>query len=749
MASEKKNTSPEKDDKLYYKNKVLSFLRASTSRSSYIKYMMIKCYDYFEGNNTNNPYRALSNVFNIEKKSTKGTQTLKMPTIFADLNHIKAKVRSLVGELDDMGFKYHVESINKEAKSRKLEMKVKMMAEMAMRPYFDYAAAETGIEIGMNEELPDNMEELEKMFKNKTYKDVSDLCMDACLKYSLQYWNYLLMRFQLFRDVIISGECHAETVVVNGFPQLKRHNPINVFFTINPNDDDLLSRTNAKGICYYSDINEVMNEFDLKENEIDEAIKLGMAGTAEPYLGILYNGIKYFEPFLEDKKHILVSKWKWTDTIEKAGVEITYADGRLEFRIIDTEKVDKNRIDKKYLGIPDDARFKVMRKKVSTLKKCTLLAGQLVVDYGEEDFLIRDTENISMALCPIVSYKPEYYNGSNTSEVAQLMKIQDIRNYYMTMLNLEVTKSGGKALAVDVSKLPKEWGATPQDKMGKVLHYWKGFGIIPYNSAEGEGLPGSNTIPIQNFDTGIGSALVSYVTLMQFLEAEMDKISGIGSARLGNIQSANQLKGVTELALSQSNTITKYLYRGFFEFESRLLTYHCQHIKMSWIYNPERFTPIIGDFYMEFLKQDVDITMDTHAARVIPEEISMDTLRNYLMMAVQANALPLDHALKLEIEAQTNIRQAVFDYIDQVQENREKEQEQKQVMQEQQLQAQQQMQQAQAEAQQQMMTQQEQAGMQKQKIKSVTDWQKKKMDVDSKKYIEQMKLMSEKQEPAI
>lgn len=743
MAVEKKNTKPEKDDKLYYKNKVLAFLRASTSRSSYIKYMMIRCYNYFEGNNTQNPYKALANVFDIQKKSKEGLQTLKMPLIFTDLNHIKAKVRSLVGELDGMGFKAHVESINKEAKSRKLDMKIELMTAMAMKPYYDHAAVETGIEVGMNEDLPESYDELENMFKNRTYKDVSDLCMDACLKYSLQYWNYLLMRFQLFRDVVISGECHAETVVVNGFPQLKRHNPVNVYFTINPNDDDFLSRTNAKGIVYYSDINEVMNEFDLTNEQIDEIKNRAQDGMTEPYLGILYNGLKYFEPFTEDKKHILVAKWKWTDTIEKAGVEITYEDGRTEFRIIDTDKVDKNRIDKKYLGIPEDARFKVTRKKVSTLKKATLLAGELIVDCGEEEFLIRDTENISMALCPIVSFKPEYQNGSNTSEVAQLMKIQDMRNYYMTMLTLEVTKSGGSALAVDVSKLPKEWGATPTDKMGKLMHYFKGFGIIPYNGAEDErGLP-NGTMPISKFETGIGAALTSYVTLMQFMESEMDKISGINSARLGNIQSANQLNGVTELALSQSNNISRYLYRGFFHFESLLLTYHCQHIKMSWIYNPERFSTIIGDFYFEFLKQDVDITMDTHAARVIPEEISMETLRNYLMMAVQANALPLDEALGLEIRAQEDIRGAVHEYIDSIEDKRIKDQEFQQKMQEQQLQAQQQSQQAQSQAQQQMLQQQEQSAMEKQKIKSVTDWQKKKMDVDTKKYIEQMKMNSQ------
>jgi hypothetical protein len=161
---------------------------------------------------------------------------------------------------------------------------------------------------------------------------------------------------------------------------------------------------------------------------------------------------------------------------------------------------------------------------------------------------------------------------------------------------------------------------------------------------------------------------------------------------------------------------------------------------MTWIHNPERFSTIIGDFYMDFLKQDVDITMDTHAATVRQEEISMDTLRNYLMMAVQANALPLDHALKLEIEAQSDIRQAVYDYIDEVQEGREKTEMQQQQMQEQQLQAQQQMQQSQMQGQQAILQQQEQSAMNKQKIKSTTDWQKKKMDVDTKKYIEQMKL---------
>ena len=742
MAVDKKNINEDQD---YYKNKILTFLRASTSRSSYIKYQMQRCYDYFGGLNTNNPYKSLSEVFDIKKQGKNGVQTLKMPTIFTDLNHITPKVRSLVGELDGMGFRVHVESINREAKSRKLEMKLKVMTDMAMKPYFDHAAVETGIEIGMEDDVPTSQEELEERFKNKNYKDISDMSMTACLNYSIQYWGYVMMRLQLFRDVVISGECHAETKVVNGFPQLIRLNPINVFYVVDPNDDDLLSKTNAKGFVGYADINAVMNQFDLNNEQIDGLKELSVSGGVEPYLGIVFNGIRYFEPFEDDKKRILISRWKWTDTVKKLGVEITYADGRTEFRILDANKLknDKERINKKDLGIPDDATFKVTRKKVTTLKKGTLLGGQMLVDYGEEEFLIRDTENISMALCPIVSYKPEYHNGSNTSQVAQLMKIQDLRNYIMTMVTLEITKSGGNALAVDVSKLPKEWGASPVDKMGKVLHYLKGFGIIPYNSAEGEQLPGTQSIPVQRFDAGIGSALVSYVSIMQLLESEMDKISGINGARLGNIQSANQLKGVTELALSQSNTITRYLYRGFFEFESRLLTYHCQHIKMSWIYNPERFTPIIGDFYFEFLKQDVDITMDTHAATVKADDISFETLKGYLMLAVQANALPLDEALRLEVMGSSDVREAVDEYILDMQKRREQEREDKLAMQQSQQEAQAQMQQVQTQSQSQMLEQQQAGDYKKQQLKSLTDFKKKQVDDENKRYIKQMEIMND------
>lgn len=731
-------------DKLYYKNKVLSFMRASTNRDSYIKYQMLKCYNYFEGNNTNNPYKTLTNLFDINKKSNTGVQTLKIPTIFTDLNHIKPKIRALEGELIGMGFKVHVESINKEAKSRRLEFKTKLMTEMAMKPYFEHAAVETGIDIGIEENLPIDQKDLEERFKNDNYKDVSDKAMDACLKYSLMISDYYLNRLELFRDAVISGECHAESYIVGSSAYIRRLNPLNVYYTINPNDDDFLSKTNAKGIVEYSDINEVMNQYNFTSKQIEELNSLAIAmPTTEIYTGILMNGLNYFQPFLEDKKHVLVVKWKWTDSIEKAGVEITYADGRTEFRVEDI-KDKKKRINKSDLGIPEDASFKVTRKKISTLFKCTLIGGEMVIDCGEEKYLIREHDNISMAICPIVSYRPYYINGSSMSEVASLTSIQDLRNYIMTQVTLEITKSGGNALAVDVSKLPKEWGASPADKMGKVLHYLKGFGIIPYNSAEGEGLPGSNSIPVQRFDAGIGSALTSYVAIMQLLESEMDKISGVNGARLGQIQSANQLKGVTELALSQSSSITRYLYKGFFSFESKLLTYHCQHIKMTWITNPEKYTPVIGDFYFDFLKQDVDITMDTHAARVEPDELSFETLQSYLMMAVQANALPLDEALELQIKGVNDVRGSVDEYIKRMQERREQDREDKMAMQEQQLQAQQQQSQMVQQSQQAMLQEQQAGDYKKQQLKSLSDIQKKNSDNATKKYIKQMEIMNEK-----
>lgn len=97
----------------------------------------------------------------------------------------------------------------------------------------------------------------------------------------------------------------------------------------------------------------------------------------------------------------------------------------------------------------------------------------------------------------------------------------------------------------------------------------KSMGIVTYDSSQGE-IPDGNAMPIDRFDVGFGSAISSLMGVIQFLDNEMNEVSGINDSRMGNIQN-NQLSSVTAMMLNQSNKISKYMFNGFLEFEEDYL----------------------------------------------------------------------------------------------------------------------------------------------------------------------------------
>ena len=130
---------------------------------------------------------------------------------------------------------------------------------------------------------------------------------------------------------------------------------------------------------------------------------------------------------------------------------------------------------------------------------------------------------------------------------------------------------------------------------------------------------------------------------------------------MGNIQN-NQLSSVTAMMLNQSNKISKYLLNGFLEFESRLLTKHSQQIKTTWETNPDRWVLAIGDFYMDFLQNDSDLTLDDHSIIIKQGVISRTDLKQYLMAGIE-HGMPIEEALEIEMLAIDDIKGALNAFI--------------------------------------------------------------------------------------
>lgn len=731
----------------YHKMWVNHCMTLCIDNSALLKTKMADLYDYFHGYDEN-PYNSLFDAYNIGGANQPMTGggggvgaegELVLPVIYMNISNIKNKVESLIGELIDMGFETHVEAINQEAKSRKLAMKQSTLAKMAIKPYMEYIEIESGFS-AVDEEVPKTMMELEDFFKH-SYKDNAEVVMEACLKYVLEYHTYYYMRLQLFLDALIAGECHALTDMFNGTPIIERWNPLGVYYPSDVNDDFFLNKSNIIGNVYYATRAEVVSKYKLTEEEINIDLTKLQGKEDGSYLGVLVNGQRLLEPYTYNRDKLLVSTWYWMDEKKVMGLCITDKHGNETFEIYygsDAEKSVKVPPNKE-----DGTTYKVERKTISVMRKATLIGCDMLKDWGECQYQCKYKETIYQAQKNVCSYRPNYLQGRSKSLVNTMSGLQDFKNYMWTKIQLELTKSGGNAVAIDVAKLPQDWGSGSK-AIQTLMYYMKGNGIVFYNSSQGE-IPGQNGVPIDNIDTGLGNAIVGYISLLGLIDQEMDSVSGINDARMGNIQSANQLASVTAMALSQSNKVTKSLINGFLNFEGNLFTKVCQLIRHSWTAVPERWQPIIGDLYMLFLEND-DYTMDEFLTKAKSNVISKTQLNNMLMAGLQTGSITAHEALKLQLAADEDIKGSVRTYIDTMERKENAKAQQEAQMQQAGMEAQLQAQQMRDQSAMQMQQQRDNTVLQERQMKDQTDLTKTGMKEGNKRQLEEQKMAIEQQD---
>ena len=151
-------------------------MKQSIDRHSILKSQMSLCYDYFHGTQGDTGFTDLFSGYDIQV----GDNKLTTPVVYMNLNKIKTKVNMLIGDLIDLGFEASANAVNKEAKTRKQDYKLKVLADMSIKPLMDSAAEESGINIAS--EVDDDEDIKEKL---ENYKDISERAIEACLRYTV------------------------------------------------------------------------------------------------------------------------------------------------------------------------------------------------------------------------------------------------------------------------------------------------------------------------------------------------------------------------------------------------------------------------------------------------------------------------------------------------------------------------------------------------------------------------------------
>lgn len=655
------------------------------------KELMATCYNYFHGTQVN-PMNQLIDAFDIKGTRTNPQDRLNIPVLHMNVNKIKPKVQTLMGELIDLGFEASVEAINEEAKAAKLQYRNEMLGLMTVRSKVSEIDKLFGIE---DDSLPESIEALENFMK-ADYKENSEIVLEACLKYSLAYNTYLMIRLQFFMDVIIAGECHAKNRMQQGFPVIERINPLNGYYPTNLNDNEYLEKTYQFCHIYYATKSEVIEKYGVTPEELQKDVEESLSGNVDgAWYGKTINGRTAFMPYDQNNQElILVVEAEWMDNKPERVTVAQLKDG-IEDVIVrhgeqaENYKVNKSRWEKKGKKLIEDTT-----REVSTLRKAVRIGCNLIKDWGEVEAQPLSPTSWSTCEKSVTSYRPYYIQGQSKSMVMDVMNLQDFIEYLWTKIQLEATKSSGKVLVINLKAIPKQFGANPSEAISKVLHYLKGYNIV-FRDAEQEelGADASQGLPVSEVDMGLSNSITAFFQLLQLTDTEIDTITGLNQARMGEIAN-NQLKSVTAMMLNQSSKQTKHIVNGFLQFESRLLTKHAQQIKYSWWMYPKAWSTAIGDVYYAFMEATRDISMDTHMIKVSNDTVSKQELKEYMMASIQSGSMQPHDALAIEMTAKDSIKEAVRKYINKM----EKQAEQAMQMQQQQSEAQQAMQQQALEA---------------------------------------------------
>ena len=581
-------------------------------------------YNFFDGTQDTGKYDFLTENENGDA----------LPALFIRFNRIRSKIEGLIGELEVAGYEISVSGVNKEFKVKKLDEKNAMLADLYMLPDMIAMEQATGIPTVdpqvMNPDMPQTKEEVDDFFKYK-YKDQSEIAVKAILKaLALKYdWEY--KRVACFRNMLISGMAVVKTEIINGLPQFRVvHSP--TFIYDKSAEDDYFSTSTYFGELREMSLADARSEWNLTKDEIDSITETsnGNGGGTN----FLSNRDRDRRERYYDTNKVLVAYAEWEDVKDFKRKKSVDNYGNTHYKKVDEKKKGKG----------------IVSKPIKIWRKCVLIGGKIVRDFGVVENMIRSVDDITDTMSNYTVVAPNYSNNTLVSKVGQMTGMQEAKDIALYQVQLAMARAGGKGFAYDVSQCPDGW------EVEDVMSNLKSSSIVFFDSRE-DGLQKAGS-PMKEFDLTISNSITSYINISQMYDAEMNAVTGISQERQG-IVNAGSKTGVTNAAIYQSNLITAPLYSAFHRFSSLMFTKLAGLAKICWD-EKESFAMLTGDEIQAFISQDKDLALNDYGVFIkeLPKVLSDSSLlKGHTEIALSSGQITVVDSL--EILKETDVDYAI------------------------------------------------------------------------------------------
>lgn len=291
-------------------------------------------------------------------------------------------------------------------------------------------------------------------------------------------------------------------------------------------------------------------------------------------------------------------------------------------------------------------------------------------------------------------------NGDQPFSMVDMMKpYQYLYDAMHDRLNKILAKNKGKILKLDLSKVPKGWD------IGKWMYFISTQGIAvedsfnegQYGVATGKLAGALNNASSGVIDASLGTEIVQYCQLLEWIDARCGKIVGISPQREGQISNRETVGGV-ERATLQSSHSTEWLFFTHESVKKRVLECLIETAKIAMKGRPaKKFPYILSDGSEALMEVDGDEFAECDYGLVVDNSSGTQELNQKLdglaQAALQTQTLDFSIIMKIYTTKSTAEKQRMVEAC----ERRRREELQQQQQQQLQIQQQQLQQDAQIE----------------------------------------------------
>lgn len=194
----------------------------------------------------------------------------------------------------------------------------------------------------------------------------------------------------------------------------------------------------------------------------------------------------------------------------------------------------------------------------------------------------RNMENPSKCSPGIIGTIYQTNDNGSVSLMDRMKPYQYMYNILMYRTELAIAKNHGKIMSLDLARIPEKW------KIDQWMSFAQGMNLAVYDSfkegnkgaATGK-LAGGQQLPTPVIDMEMGNTIQLYISMLQYIKNELGEISGVSSARQGQI-SSREAVGNVEREVIQSSHITEYWFAEHQATQIRVLEALLETAKYAW-----------------------------------------------------------------------------------------------------------------------------------------------------------------------